>query len=120
VAWPSPLATRVGVTEGEGVPRKGEGREKRGRDCVGEREKHRISMHNNGGGLTREEDIRRRWGEIRQLMANRRSIQRIESARAKISTRRKQRYPWIPPTTHGAKVIARRNCRSSWNRPDLR
>jgi hypothetical protein len=119
VAWPSPLATRVGVTEGEGVPRKEEGREKRGRDCAG-REKRRISMHNNVGGLTREEDIRRRRGEIRRLMVNRRSNQRIESVRAKISTRRKQQYPQIPPTTHGSKVIACRSCRSSWNRPDLR
>jgi hypothetical protein len=36
--------------------RGGEGREKRGRGCAG-REKRRISMHNNGGGLIGEEDL---------------------------------------------------------------
>jgi hypothetical protein len=43
---------------GEGERGGGEVRVRRGRDCAG-REKREISRHNNGGGLTGEDNITR-------------------------------------------------------------
>jgi hypothetical protein len=42
------------------------------------------------------------------------------NALTKPSTRQTQRYPRIPQTRHGLGIIARRSCRRSWNRPELR
>jgi hypothetical protein len=68
----------------------------------------------------REEDPRRSREEIRRLSQIRGSNRRTEHAATKPSTRRTQRYPRIPQTMHGLGVIARRSCRRSWNRPELR
>ena len=70
--------------------------------------------------LTGEEDPRRSRGEIRRLPEIRGSNRRTERAATKPSTRRTQRYPRIRQTMHGLGVIARRSCRRSWNRPELR
>jgi hypothetical protein len=51
---------------------------------------------------------------------DRQSDRRIKGTGTKLSARRMQRYPRIPPMTHGLEVIARRSCRRSWNRPELR
>jgi hypothetical protein len=63
---------------------------------------------------------RRSRGEIRRLPEIRGSNRLTERAATKSSTRRTQRYPWIRQTMHGLGVIARRSCRRSWNRPELR
>ena len=55
-----------------------------------------------------------------RLAAKRRLDRRIESTGTKLSTRRMQRYPRIPPTMHGLKLIAHQSYRRSWNRPELR
>jgi hypothetical protein len=45
-----------------------------------------------------------------RLMEIRESNRRIEGTETKLSTRRMLRYPRIPPTMHGSKVIACRSC----------
>ena len=70
--------------------------------------------------LTGEEDPRRSREEIRRLPEIRGSNRRTECAATKPSTRQTQRYPRIRQTMHGFGVIARRSCRRSWNRPELR
>ena len=70
--------------------------------------------------LTGEEDPRRSRGEICRLPEIWGSNRWTERAATKPSTRRTQRYPRIPQTMHGLGVIARRSCRRSWNRPELR
>jgi hypothetical protein len=48
------------------------------------------------------------------------SDRRTECAPTKPLMRRTQRYPQIPQTMHRFGVIARRSCRRSWNRSELR
>jgi hypothetical protein len=100
--------------------RRGSERGKGERGYMRGREKTKNFMYNNGRGLTREGGVRRSWEEKRWLPTNRRSDRRIEGTRTKLSTRRTQRYPQIPPMMHGSKVIARRSCHRSCNRPELR
>jgi hypothetical protein len=70
--------------------------------------------------LTGEEDPHRSREKICRLPEIRGSNRRTECAATKPSTRRRQRYPRIPQTMQGSGVIARRSCRRSWNRPELR
>jgi hypothetical protein len=64
----------------------------------------------------RRKRSRRSRGQFHRLGTNCWSDRRIEGTGTKLSTRRTKRYPRIPPTTHGLKVITQR----SWNRPELR
>jgi hypothetical protein len=66
--------------------------------------------------FTWEEDSRRSRGWIRRLTEIRRFDRRTECTETKPSTRQTQRYPRIPPTTHGLEVIAHQ----SWNCSKLR
>jgi hypothetical protein len=79
--------------------------------------KTRTKRTNNRGRAHRRKKPRRSQGEKHGLGTNRRSDRRIEGIGTKLSVRRTQRYPRIPPTTHGSKVIARHR---SWNRSELR
>jgi hypothetical protein len=85
-----------------------------------ENEEHEETLGITMEVLTGEEDPRRSREEIRRLPEIRGSNRRIERAATKPSTRRTQRYPRIPQTMHRLGVIARRSCRRSWNRPELR
>jgi hypothetical protein len=85
-----------------------------------ENEEHEETLGTTMKVLTGEEDPRRSRKKIRRLLEIRGSNRRTERAATKPSTRRTQRYPRIPQTMHGLGVIARRSCRRSWNRPELR
>jgi hypothetical protein len=85
-----------------------------------ENEEHEETLGTTMEVLTGEEDPRRSRDEIRRLPEIWGSNRRTERAVTKPSTRRTQRYPRIPQTMHGLRVIARRSCRPSWNRPELR
>jgi hypothetical protein len=93
--------------------------EERERGCMGGT-KTKNSMGNNIGKAHRRRNPRPRRWQIHRLRTNRQSDRRNEGTWTKLSTRRMQRYPQIPPTTHGSKVIARRSYHRSWNRPELR
>jgi hypothetical protein len=67
-----------------------------------------------------EKDSRRNQEEIHRFPEIRGSNRRTEHAATKPSTRRTQRYPRIRQMMHGLGVIARRSCRRSWNRSELR
>jgi hypothetical protein len=85
-----------------------------------ENEEHEKTLGTTMEVLTGEEDPRRSREEIRRLPEIRGSNRRTECAATKPSTRQTQRYPRIRQTMHGLGVIARRSCRRSWNRPELR
>jgi hypothetical protein len=53
-----------------------------------------------GGGLTGEEDLAGAKKKKRRLATNHWSDRWTEGTGTKLSTRRTQRYPRIPPTTH--------------------
>ena len=57
--------------------------------------------------------------QIRRLTEIQRSDRRTGRVQMKPSMRRTQHLR-IPLTMHGLRVIARRSCRRSWNRPELR
>jgi hypothetical protein len=102
--------------QGRGV---GPGGERRDRaDALEVRESERVEWCDNGEEnedipwmtmeeFTREGEVRRSREEKHRLTVNYRLDRRTESIETKPSTRRMQRYPWISPTTHGLKVIAR-------------
>jgi hypothetical protein len=113
-------AAGEGKRRGRGaVAGEGEGRVRgplRGR----ENEEHEETLGTTMEVLTGKEDSRQSREEIRRLPEIRRSNRRTERAATKPSTRRTQRYHRIRQTMHGLGVIARRSCRRSWNRPELR
>jgi hypothetical protein len=80
-----------------------------------ETKKQKSFMDNNGGRAHRIRRPRRSREEKR-----RRPDRQIEGTGTKLSKRRTERYPRIPQTTYESKVIARRSCHWSWNRPELR
>jgi hypothetical protein len=105
---------------GRGGPPLGDGEvRERGPARTGKWKKRRKPRCNNGAGSPDKKTS----PEPRRKMpigTNRLSDRRIEDTRMKLSMRQTQRYPQIPPTTLGSKVIAHESCHRSWNRPELR
>jgi hypothetical protein len=96
------------------MERRGGGSRGRPRGARGGWDGGRAPPSTGEGGVrwSREENCR--------LATNRWSDRRIKSTRTNLSMRRMQWYSRISPITHGLELIARRNCRWSWNRPELR
>jgi hypothetical protein len=120
---PRAAAPRAGAgrahTQGWGSRRRGlVGREREVAQGGEKKRRTRVEIHGGGspgkktlaGAEAKSFDCRRFGGSNR----------RTEHAATKPSMRRTQWYPWIRQTMHGLGVIARRSCRRSWNRPELR
>jgi hypothetical protein len=121
-AAPPPEAAPAGAVRawarGRAPRRWGRGAGERGATSLNPRNcrKRRTRMEE----LTGEEDLRRSRSQICRLPEIRGSNRRTERSATKPSTRRTQRYPRILQTMHGLGVIARRSCRRSLNRSELR
>jgi hypothetical protein len=94
---------------GGGAPPPGKMRGGRGRPCTdGKIKKRRNPRYNNGGGSPKKTTLA---GAEHKIV----DWRQTKGTTTKLSARQMQRYPRIPPTMHGSKLIARRSCRRSWN-----